>query len=94
MVQEAAPAAATGAPRAEGFDLDLADAACAWITDSVLLMTLADGSLIMLTMHVESGTVRRIKVHAHEMGLAVVVPCLTGCRLPWQVHTMPWDCCD
>ena len=79
MVQEAAPAAATGAPRAEGFDLDLADAACAWITDSVLLMTLADGSLIMLTMHVESGTVRRMKVPPRCLSFGVDPGCLSGC---------------
>ena len=64
VAQEAAPAAATGAPRAEGLDLDLADAACAWVTDTVLLMALADGSLTMLTLHVENGTVRRMKVGA------------------------------
>ena len=60
-VQEAAPAAATGAPRAEGMDLDLTDATWAWLSDTALLCTLADGALILLTLHTEGGTVKRMK---------------------------------
>ena len=60
--QEAAPAAATGAPRAEGFDLDLAGAACVWLSTSVLLISLSSGQLILLMLHFEGALVRRLKV--------------------------------
>ncbi|KAK9800221.1 hypothetical protein WJX73_000021 [Symbiochloris irregularis] len=62
MHPEAAPAAATGAPRAEGFDLDLAGTASVWLSNAALLLSLASGDLLMLMLQQEGSVVRRLKV--------------------------------
>ena len=88
--QEAAPAAATGAPRAEGLDLDLTDAAWAWLTDSALLLTLSDGALVVLTLHVEGGSVKRMKVcYASRVRFRHLRPCW----LPKDAQKGCGECC-
>ncbi|KAK9839426.1 hypothetical protein WJX81_001424 [Elliptochloris bilobata] len=59
---DAAPAAATGAPRAEGFDLDLIGSAGAWLTDSTLLLALQSGELAFVHLHADGGLVKRLRV--------------------------------
>ncbi len=63
-LQDAAPAAATGAPRAEGFDLDLAACATAWLTDSTLLLSTQSGQLVFVHLHADGGIVKRLRVRA------------------------------
>lgn len=60
--QDAAPAAATGAPRAEGFDLDLVGSAGAWLTDSTLLLALQSSQLVFVHLHADGGVVKRLRV--------------------------------
>ena len=60
--QDAAPAAASGAPRAEGFDLDLVGSAAAWLTDSTLLLALQSGQLVFVHLHADGGLVKRLRV--------------------------------
>ena len=59
--QQAASSASKGAPRAEGFELDLIDSRGAWVAASTLLLGLASGQLVALNLQAEGGTVRRIK---------------------------------
>ena len=61
-VQEAAAAAARGAPRAEGFELDLLDAVGVWLTPSALLLALASGQLVLLNLEISAGSVSRIRI--------------------------------
>ena len=60
-MQQAASSASKGAPRAEGFELDLLDSRGAWVASSTLLLGLASGQLVALNLQAEGGTVRRIK---------------------------------
>ena len=62
LCQDAAPAAATGAPRAEGFDLDLVGSAGSWLTDSTLLLALQSSQLVFVHLHADGGVVRRLRV--------------------------------
>ena len=61
-LQEAAASAANGAPRAEGFELDLLNCAGAWLADATLLLGLSTGQLILVNLQQESGGVKRLKV--------------------------------
>jgi hypothetical protein len=63
-LQDAAPAAATGAPRAEGFDLDLVACATAWLTDSTLLLATQSGQLVLVHLHADGGVVKRLRVRS------------------------------
>lgn len=60
--QEAAATAATGAPRAEGFDLELAGSAHMWLSSTTLLLSLASGQLVLVLLQLEGLLVRRLKV--------------------------------
>lgn len=62
ILQEAAPAAANGAPRAEGFDLDLTDCSGVWLADNSLLLGLASGQLILVNVQIEGSSAKRLKV--------------------------------
>ena len=62
FLQEAAASAANGAPRAEGFELDLLDCAGAWLADATLLLGLSTGQLILVNLQQESGGIKRLKV--------------------------------
>lgn len=64
-VQDAASAAAMGAPRAEGFELDLIGCASAWLADTALLIGLATGQLVLLNLEFEGSRARRMKVSPH-----------------------------
>ena len=61
-MQEAASAASKGAPRAEGFELDLTGSQGAWVASSTLLLGLASGQLVAVNLQVDGGSVKRIKV--------------------------------
>ena len=61
-MQEAASAASKGAPRAEGFELDLVGSQGAWVASSTLLLGLASGQLVAVNLQVDGGSVKRIKV--------------------------------
>ena len=95
-MQEAAPAAATGAPRAEGFDLDLAGAASVWLSPATLLLSLASGQLVLLMIQQEAALVRRLKVppcHAcYESWVLssgwVVCPEMAACREAYAILCM------
>ena len=76
-MQEAAAAAARGAPRAEGFELDLLDAVGVWLTPSALLLALASGQLVLLNLEISAGSVSRIRIQ--KANDAPAPSC--GCRL-------------
>ncbi|CAL8463354.1 g2888 [Coccomyxa elongata] len=59
---EAAPSAASSAPRAEGLELDLADCSGAWLADTTLLLGLASGQLILVNVQSEGSSAKRLKV--------------------------------
>jgi len=61
-MQEAASSASKGAPRAEGFELDLIGSQGAWVAASSLLLGLASGQLVTVNLQADGGTVKRIKV--------------------------------
>ena len=61
-LQQAASSASKGAPRAEGFELDLIGSQGAWVAASTMLLGLASGQLITVNLQADGGTVRRIKV--------------------------------
>jgi len=61
-MQEAASLASKGAPRAEGFKLDLIGSQGAWVAASSLLLGLASGQLVTVNLQADGGTVKRIKV--------------------------------
>ena len=99
VLQEAAPAAATGAPRAEGWDLDLAGAAPLWLSTAALLLSLASGQLVVLMLQQEGATVRRLKVCAYPLHSAGRLqqppdsqnPCAhsQACQATWQQREPP-----
>ena len=60
-MQEAASAASKGAPRAEGFELDLVGSQGAWVAASTLMLGLASGQLVAVSLQVDGGSVKRIK---------------------------------
>jgi hypothetical protein len=62
VLQEAAAAAATGAPRAEGFELDLVGCACTWLAHAALLIGLPTGQLVLLNIDFEGSRAKRLKV--------------------------------
>lgn len=62
MLQEAAAKASKGAPRAEGFELDLLDSVGCWLTPSTLLLALASGELILCNLEVSAGVVAKLKI--------------------------------
>ena len=59
--QDAAPAAAKGAPRAEGVDAELDAAHVAWLPDGTALLMLRSGQMLLASLHAEGGVVRRIQ---------------------------------
>jgi len=60
-VQDAAPAAAKGAPRAEGVDTELDAAHVAWLSDGTALLMLRSGQMLLASLHAEGGVVRRVQ---------------------------------
>ncbi len=63
-MQDAAPAAAKGAPRAEGIDAELDAAHAAWLPDGTALLMLRSGQMLLVSLHAEGGVVRRIQERA------------------------------
>ena len=59
--QDAAPAAAKGAPRAEGVDAELDAARMAWLPDGTALLMLRSGQMLLASLHAEGGVVHRIQ---------------------------------
>lgn len=62
LLQDAVPAAAKGAPRAEGVDVGLGGARVAWLDARTALIGTAGGQLLAATLPLSGGTVRRIQV--------------------------------
>ena len=62
LAQEAAASAAMGPPRAEGFELDLLGCKGTWLAEATLLLGLASGQLVLVSLQQEGGGVRKLKV--------------------------------
>ncbi len=56
------PAAAKGAPRAEGIDVELDAARLAWLDSRTAVVGTKSGQLLAATLPSEAGAVRRILV--------------------------------
>ena len=84
-MQEAASAASKGAPRAEGFELDLVGSQGAWVASSTLLLGLASGQLVAVNLQVDGGSVKRIKV-------CLRLPCTYASARCLQLTLLPLIC--
>ena len=57
-----------GTPRAEGFELDLLDSTGVWLAEATLLLGLASGQLILVSLQQERGSIKKLKVgRSHHM---------------------------
>ena len=61
-MQEAAALASKGAPRAEGFELDLQNAIGVWLNLSTLMLSLESGQNVLVILEVSGGGVRKLKL--------------------------------
>ena len=86
-MQEAASAASKGAPRAEGFELDLVGSQGAWVASSTLLLGLASGQLVAVNLQIDGGSVKRIKVCLSQ-------PCTLTRAGSLQLTLLPIFCDD
>ena len=62
LLQDAVPAAAKGAPRAEGIDTQLGGARVAWLDARTALIGTSSGQLLAATLAPSGGAVHRIQV--------------------------------
>lgn len=78
MLQEASAAATKSAERAEGVEVDLLDLVSTWLTPSVLLLALASGQLLLLSLEVAAGAVHKIGLQKASNGPVASCACRLG----------------
>ena len=74
--QDAAPAAAKSAPRAEGIDAELDAAHVTWLSGGAAVLLLRSGQMLLASLQTEGGLVRRIQVQRKTVGLVLACSCL------------------
>ena len=90
--QDAAPAAAKGAQRAEGIDAELDAAHAVWLPDGTAMLMLRSGQMLLASLHAEGGVVRRIQ--ARRLSISLCLLCASKghrallCHWVFSIHHM------